>query len=123
MQLFSIGLYNLNLDGSLTLSSSGFPIATYNQDAILGTAAVFTGWTYAQTTNPPVFNPPADWRDPMVNVASRHSPGSKTILNGVLIPAGQTAAQDLQTHARHHLQSSECRTVLLPATDPAAGDE
>lgn len=97
MQLFSIGLYKLNLDGGLTLSSGGFPISTYNQDAILGTAAVFTGWTYAQTTNPPVFNPPADWRNPMVNVASHHSPGSKTILNGVLIPAGQTAAQDLAT--------------------------
>jgi len=96
MQLFSIGLYNLNLDGSLTLGSTGFPIATYNQEAILGMAAALTGWTYAQTTNPPIFNPPADWRNPMVNVASRHSPGSKTILNGVLIPAGQTAAQDLQ---------------------------
>jgi uncharacterized protein (DUF1800 family) len=97
MQLFSIGLYDLNLDGSLTLSSSGFPIATYNQDTILGTAAVFTGWTYGQTTNPPVFNPPADWRDPMVNVDSHHSPDSKTILNGVLLPAGQTATQDLGT--------------------------
>ena len=96
MQLFSIGLYNLNLDGSLTLSSTGFPLATYNQEAILGMAAALTGWTYAQTTNPPIFNPPADWRNPMVNVASRHSTDAKTILNGVLIPAGQTAAQDLQ---------------------------
>jgi uncharacterized protein (DUF1800 family) len=97
MQLFSIGLYHLNLDGSLTLGSNGLPIATYSQDAILGTAAVFTGWTYAQTTNPPVFNPPADWRHPMVNVASHHSPDPKTILNGILIPAGQTAAQDFGT--------------------------
>jgi len=97
MQLFSIGLYHLNLDGSLTLSSVGSPIPTYDQNAILGTAAVFTGWTYAQTTNPPVFNPPADWRHPMVNVASHHSPDAKTILNGVLIPAGQTAAQDFST--------------------------
>ena len=97
MQLFSIGLYHLNLDGSLALSSGGLPIPTYDQDAILGTAAVFTGWTYAQATNPPVFNPPADWRNPMVNVASHHSPNSKTILNGVLIPAGQTAAQDFST--------------------------
>jgi len=97
MQLFSIGLYNLNLDGSLTLGSTGSPITTYDQTAILGTAAVFTGWTYGQTTNPPVFNPPADWRNPMVNVASHHSPGAKTILNGVLIPAGQTAAQDFAT--------------------------
>ncbi|PYJ11518.1 MAG: hypothetical protein DMF06_02450 [Verrucomicrobia bacterium] len=97
MQLFSIGLYHLNLDGSLTLSSVGLPIATYDQQAILGTAAVFTGWTYAQTTNPPVFNPPADWRNPMVNVVSHHSTDPKTILNGVLIPGGQTAAQDFAT--------------------------
>ena len=97
MQLFSIGLYNLNLDGSLTLSAEALPIATYNQDAILGTAAVFTGWTYGQTTNPPIFNPPANWRDPMVNVASHHSPDAKIILNSVLIPAGQTAAQDFST--------------------------
>ncbi|MDP9004753.1 MAG: DUF1800 family protein [Verrucomicrobiota bacterium] len=97
MQLFSIGLYDLNLDASLTLSASGFPIATYSQDAILGTAAVFTGWTYAQTTNPPIFNPPADWRNPMVNIASHHSLDAKTILNGVLLPANQTAAQDLKT--------------------------
>jgi uncharacterized protein (DUF1800 family) len=96
MQLFSIGLYDLNLDASLTLSASGFPIATYNQDAILGMAAVFTGWTYAQTTSPPIFNPPADWRNPMVNVASRHSLDAKTILNGVLLPANQTGEQDLK---------------------------
>ena len=40
MQLFSIGLYRLNLDGSLTLDAAGFPIETYGQEAILGTAAV-----------------------------------------------------------------------------------
>ena len=96
MQLFSIGLYQLNLDGSLTLNSSGFPIATYDQGAILGTAAVFTGWTYGQTGTP-VFSPAVrDYRLPMVNVASRHSTDAKTILNGVLVPANQTAAQDLQ---------------------------
>jgi uncharacterized protein (DUF1800 family) len=99
MQLFSIGLYNLNLDGSLTLSSSGFPIATYGQDAILGTAAVMTGWTYAQPgVETPVFRPGIqDWRDPMINIASRHQTTAKTILNGVSLPADQSAAQDLKT--------------------------
>jgi uncharacterized protein (DUF1800 family) len=99
MQLFSIGLYNLNLDGSLTLSSSGFPIATYGQDAVLGTAAVMTGWTYAQPgVANPVFRPGIqDWRDPMINIASRHQTTAKTILNGVALPADQTAAQDLKT--------------------------
>jgi uncharacterized protein (DUF1800 family) len=100
MQLFSIGLYDLNLDGSLTLSSSGFPIATYDQNAILGTAAVLTGWTYAQPGSAnPVFFPgaPQDWRDPMINIASHHQTTAKTILNGVTLPANQTAAQDLKT--------------------------
>ena len=99
MQLFSIGLYDLNLDGSLTLSSTGFPIPTYGQSEILGTAAVLTGWTYAQpgVTNP-VFRPgfPQDWRDPMINIPTRHQTTAKTILNGVVIPSDQTAAQDLR---------------------------
>ena len=101
MQLFSIGLYDLNLDGSLTLSSNGFPIATYGQDAILGTAAVLTGWTYAQPgVANPVFFPGAarqSWRDPMINIATHHQTDAKTILNGVVLPANQTAAQDLKT--------------------------
>jgi uncharacterized protein (DUF1800 family) len=98
MQLFSIGLYNLNLDGSLTLSSTGFPIATYNQDAVLGTAAVLTGWTFAQPgVATPVFRPGVqDWRDPMINIATRHETAAKTILNGVVVPANQSAAQDLK---------------------------
>jgi uncharacterized protein (DUF1800 family) len=101
MQLFSIGLYDLNLDGGLTLSSSGFPIATYGQDAILGTAAVLTGWTYAQPGSAnPVFFPGVaaqSWRDPMINIATHHQTTSKTILNGVALPENQTAAQDLKT--------------------------
>jgi uncharacterized protein (DUF1800 family) len=99
MQLFSIGLYRLNLDGSLTLDSAGFPIATYGQEAILGTAAVCTGWTYYQPTTPYVFNPPFpfDWRNPMVNVPARHSTDAKTILDGVMLPANQSAEQDLKT--------------------------
>jgi uncharacterized protein (DUF1800 family) len=98
MQLFSIGLYTLNLDGSLTLSSSGFPIATYNQDAILGTAAVLTGWTFGQPgVANPIFRPAPNWREPMVNVAARHENAAKTILNGVVVPANQGAAQDLKT--------------------------
>ncbi|MFL6519296.1 MAG: DUF1800 family protein [Chthoniobacterales bacterium] len=97
MQLFSIGLYDLNLDGSLTLSSTGYPIATYAQDAILGTAAVLTGWTYAQPgVANPVFRPPQNWRDPMINIATHHQTTAKTILNSVAIPADQTAAQDLK---------------------------
>jgi uncharacterized protein (DUF1800 family) len=97
MQLFSIGLYRLNLDGSLTLDAAGFPIETYDQTAVLGTAAVCTGWTFFQTTTPYIFYPEPDWRHPMVNVATRHSTDAKTILDGVMLPADQGAAEDLKT--------------------------
>ncbi len=97
MQLFSVGLYELNLDGSLTLSSAGFPLTTYNQATILGTAAVFTGWTFGQSGTPVFYSRAQNWRDPMVNVANNHSPDPKQILNGVLLPAGQSADQDLKT--------------------------
>jgi uncharacterized protein (DUF1800 family) len=96
LQLFSIGVYQLNLDGSLKLDSRGLPISTYNQDAILGQAAVFTGWTFAQSSTSTWLNPPQNWRAPMMNIASHHSPAEKHILDGVVIPAGQSAEQDLQ---------------------------
>ncbi len=97
LQLFSIGLYKLNLDGSLTLDSQGFPIATYDQNAVLGLAAVFTGWNFAQSGTPVWYGAAPNYRDPMIPIASHHQTTSKTILNGVVIPANQTAQQDLQT--------------------------
>lgn len=43
MQLFSIGLYELNLDGSRKLNVSGTPIPTYDNRDIKELARVFTG--------------------------------------------------------------------------------
>ena len=51
MQLFTIGLSQLNPDGTLVLGSDGLPIATYDQTTITELAKVFTGWSYAGTTN------------------------------------------------------------------------
>jgi uncharacterized protein (DUF1800 family) len=97
LQLFTIGLYKLNLDGSLTLDSQGFPIATYNQNAVIGLAAVFTGWNFAQTGTPVWNGAVPNYRDPMIPFANHHQTTSKTILSGVVIPANQTAQQDLKT--------------------------
>ena len=46
MQLFSIGLWELNQDGSLVLDAGGAPIPTYSQTDITQMAGVMTGWTY-----------------------------------------------------------------------------
>ncbi len=57
MQLFSIGLVRLNLDGTVMDGDAGTPgvqpIPTYTQDTIRGFAQVFTGWNWS-TCNPPV---------------------------------------------------------------------
>lgn len=51
MQLFTIGLYELNYDGTLKLKN-GKPIETYTQDDITNLARVFTGFDndYSKTT-------------------------------------------------------------------------
>jgi uncharacterized protein (DUF1800 family) len=96
MQLFTLGLYALNPDGSLQLDSSNNPIPTYDQNTVEAMARAFTGWTYpttpgtvAQTHNPTY------WLGPMVALDSNHDMAAKTLLNGTTLPAGQTAAQDL----------------------------
>ncbi len=46
MQLFSIGLYQLNADGTVKADVTGQPIETYTHDDIVGLARVFTGWSW-----------------------------------------------------------------------------
>lgn len=44
MQLFTIGLYSLNLDGSPQLDQQGNPLASYTQTDVEELARVMTGW-------------------------------------------------------------------------------
>lgn len=96
MQMFTIGVYRLNLDGSLMLDAQNSPILTYDQNVVMGLAAVFTGWNFAQTGTPVWNGAVPNYRDPMIPIAGRHQTTSKTILNGVVVPANQTAQQDLK---------------------------
>ncbi len=96
MQLFTIGLYKLNQDGSQQLDNNGQPIATYDQDVVEGYAHVFTGWYWYQTGTPTWGYVDPNYRNPMIAFANHHDTGAKLILNGVTLPAGQTQAQDLQ---------------------------
>ena len=52
MQLFSIGLYQLNDDGSLKKDSKGNPIETYTQENVTQLAAIFTGWWFSSNDDP-----------------------------------------------------------------------
>lgn len=98
LQLFSIGVHELNLDGTLKMQN-GQPIPTYDQDVIEGFAQVFTGWNFANT-DPSV---PWTWdlwigdgltRMPMIPWEDYHDTTEKQLLNTTL-PANQTAQVDL----------------------------
>ncbi len=98
MQLFTLGLTQLNLDGSPVLDSNKSPVPTYTQAIVTNMARVLTGWTYptapgatAKTQNP------AYYYGSMIPVEVQHDTTAKTIFNNVTIPAGQTSEQDLES--------------------------
>jgi uncharacterized protein (DUF1800 family) len=93
MQLFSIGLVQLNRNGT-PVKVDGSTVPTYSQKDIEGLARVFTGWTFADAYD---FDWWADdWRRPMRAFQSYHDRGIKTILGGTVIAKGGTAEQDLK---------------------------
>jgi uncharacterized protein (DUF1800 family) len=97
MQLFNLGLDLLNQDGSLQLDGNGNPIPTYSEAQVEAFSRAYTGWTYANSdgSTPSSFNKTSNHSYPMVAVESQHDESSKTLLNGTVLPAGQTAEQDL----------------------------
>jgi uncharacterized protein (DUF1800 family) len=98
MQLFSIGLNQLQPDGTLKLDPTGVPIPTYDQTTITEVAKVFTGWAFASdTTNANNFRGgAANYIAPMVLFPTFHEDRAKTIFNGIQIPANQGGAKDLK---------------------------
>ncbi|MCC7200552.1 MAG: DUF1800 domain-containing protein [Gammaproteobacteria bacterium] len=113
MQLFSIGLVELNQDGTVRRDASNQPIPTYSQPVIEGFARVFTGWKWACPSTAPnctfantrvQLGPVAGYNQvrPMQLYPEQHETGAKQILsypsvllaNGT-IPAGQSGEKDL----------------------------
>jgi uncharacterized protein (DUF1800 family) len=97
MQLFTIGLNQLNPDGTLALGATGQPIPTYDNDTIVQTANVLTGWAYYSTAaNPNFKSSAADWYDPMMLYPAYHDNTAKTIVGGLVLPANEGGAADLK---------------------------
>lgn len=97
MQLFSIGLVMLNQDGTLQLDEQGKSIPTYDQEIIKAFARVFTGWTYSNATS---WNFDGwlygDMITSMKAFEAVHDTDEKTLLNGRVMPAGQSPYENLQ---------------------------
>jgi len=96
LQLFSIGLAQLNPDGTPQVDSNGIPVPTYTQDTIIGFAHVFTGWTYPTKAGATArFGNPEYYGGPMIPFDNHHDTGTKLLLNGATLAAGGTAQADL----------------------------
>lgn len=101
LQLFTIGLVELNLDGTVKQDGQGQPVPTYDQSVIEGFANVYTGWHYAGAPSFTLARRTlVNEILPMQAYPEQHSPVSKKLLaypgaTKTTLPAGQSPAQDL----------------------------
>ena len=115
MQLFTIGLEKLNLDGSPLLDQYSQAIPTYIQADIEGLAKVFTGLTYSKEER---FQNPDNIRKPLVFarrygtrkehligvhtvpiicMERHHDKSEKHIVNDTILSEGQTCQEDIDS--------------------------
>ena len=108
MQLFSVGVFQLNRDGSIKRSSTGQPLETYAQSDVTNITRALTGWEFDnrhivykanRLPNANHSNSAGYERPMVVRWKEGHDEGAKTFL-GQTVPAGQTAEQDLNSVAR-----------------------
>ena len=108
LQLFSIGLYALNSDGTFKTDPNGYPIPAYDQEIIEGFAHAFTGWTYATLDGAtPKAHNPRNYLAPMwlyrnaSGIDTNHDKGEKRLLDypgapGAVLASNQDGEADLQ---------------------------
>lgn len=96
MQLFTLGLQELNMDGSLVRDGSGNPIPTYSPTTVTNVTKALTGWTYGRATGTTTGHNPSYYLVPMVPVQANHDISAKALFPGYDLPANQSADQDLR---------------------------
>ncbi|HSW12904.1 MAG TPA: DUF1800 domain-containing protein [Solimonas sp.] len=92
MQLFSIGVWELNADGSERLDGRGERIASYSQETVENFSRLYTGWNWADADS---FFGEKDSLAAMKAFPEHHDSDSKRLLRGLVVPAGNTPQQDL----------------------------
>ena len=102
MQLFTIGLVQLNGDGTVRRDAQSRPIATYDQQVIEGFAHVYTGWNFSGAPNFALARPTIQNQTvSMQAYAEQHDTGAKRVLDYpgaafTQISAGQSPQEDLE---------------------------
>jgi uncharacterized protein (DUF1800 family) len=87
MQLFTIGLYELDVDGTIRPNAAGEPIETYSQQDVSQLARVFTGLRLDGTDN----SSPETHRKPLIFDPANNERGSSTFLGRTVSGGGMSA--------------------------------
>jgi len=95
MQLFSIGLFELNVDGTMKTNQNGEPIPTYSNVEIREFAKIFTGFSFG---GPGAYfgKPEPNFLAEMRMFDAEHEPGPKNLLYDTVVLEGQTGLQDFE---------------------------
>ncbi|NNF22024.1 MAG: DUF1800 family protein [Saprospiraceae bacterium] len=106
MQLFTIGLWELNPDGTRKYDTEGQFIPTYTNADIKEFAQVFTGLSDGGANGEfGPFDESEDRRamvmEPMKMYDAFHDKSEKQLLNGTVLPAGQSGDEDLSQTIQH----------------------
>ncbi|HEX3100646.1 MAG TPA: DUF1800 family protein [Pyrinomonadaceae bacterium] len=107
MQLFTVGLFNLNLDGTVKCiennpcQTGDTPSPTYDQNNVNNLTKVFTGWALCSSVTPATKCPSiatnpgigsANYIDPLLLVSNNHDLNAKTLLD---YPGANPADRDI----------------------------
>ena len=103
MQLFTVGVHQLNNDGTEKRDANGNKLETYTQSDITNLARVFTGWDFDQTQNVNTLEPvnrrnipnTVYTRIPMRLTANNHSTLAASFL-GATVPANTDGVEALR---------------------------
>ena len=119
MQLFSIGLWQLNPDGTRKLGTDGQPVATYDNSHITELARVFTGFTFGP--NPTFSLYPRDFTVPMKCWDAYHDINPKTLLGGLQLPARPASPGNTGTAGLADVNAAVSNLFAHPNVGPFIG--
>lgn len=129
LQLFSVGTYLLNQDGTQQYDSAGRLKVSYELAEIKGFSRVFTGWTYPTVAGAQArSNNPRNYLGDMRAVDLYHEFGTKVLLRGTVAPANMTMQQDLEYAHRNIFEHPNVGPFIgkqliqkLVTSDPSPG--
>jgi len=120
MQLFSIGLWELNPDGTRILTN-GQPIATYDNSHITELARVFTGLSFGNNANFQLY--PRDFTVPMKCWDDYHDCNPKTLLGGLQLPTRPPGAGSTGTAGLTDVDLAVSNLFVHPNVGPFIGKQ